>query len=185
MLFIFIILDEDGRAFVHQIYIDLRKEMLYMARVILDNKMLAEDAVQDAFINIMKKIDDISTFDKDHRAGYCIKVVRNASRNINRKAKKAAEITAPYDNLDDDIKDDSINIEDMTIMKEDIEDVVLLIAGLESKYKQPLLMKFADGISYKDISETLNITEATARKRVQRAIEKLAREVQKEGVAHG
>ena len=68
-----------------------------------------------------------------------------------------------------------IRQEELALLKSKVE-------TLESEYRNPLLMRFADNLRYKEIASLLDISDATARKRVERAIGQLVESYRKEGL---
>ena len=82
--------------------------------------------------------------------------------------------------INDDIEIESkLDIPAIIISKESIKNIEKCISNLSDKYKLPIMM-MASGYDYKSISKILGISEATARKRIERGRTKLKNILSKE-----
>ena len=70
-----------------QLYKAYRQPMMKAAMEILGDLHLAQDAVQEAFLNVMKHVDKIQKLDERHRRGYMLLASRNRARDICRRRK--------------------------------------------------------------------------------------------------
>jgi len=179
MLALFLIIDTDDCVMVERYYKSLKSEMHYVAFCILKDSSEAEAAVQEAFTRIMRHIDGFKSISEEKRSGYCFTAVRNISFNMNRKAKNMPIILSTIDEI---FADESENLESILIRQEELALLKSKVETLESEYRNPLLMRFADNLRYKEIASLLDISDATARKRVERAIGQLVESYRKEGL---
>lgn len=179
MLALILIIDTDDRVMVERYYKSLKSEMHYVAFCILKDSSEAEAAVQEAFARIMRHLDGFKSVSEEQRTGYCFAAVRNISFNMNRKAKNMKIILSP---IDDIFLDESENIESILIRQEELALLKSKVEALEEQYRHPLLMRFADNLRYKEIASLLDISDAAARKRVERAIGRLMESYRKEGL---
>lgn len=170
MLALILIIDTDDRVMVERYYKNLKSEMHYVAFCILKDASEAEAAVQEAFTRIMRNIDGFKSVSEEQRAGYCFTAVRNISFNINRRAKNMQIILSPIDEV---FADENGKLENILIQQEEYELLKNKVEALEAEYRNPLLLRFADNLRYKEIASLLDISDATARKRVERAINQL------------
>jgi len=122
----------------------------------------SEDILQDSFMDLFysKK-----TFEsEEHEKYYLIRIVINNCKTHLRKNSKRILMT------DDElsrIKSEE-NINEVSIID--------IISILPPKYKEIIILKYSENLSYKEISTILKITEVNARKRVSRAIKLLEKE---------
>ena len=134
----------------------------------------AEDAVQETFIKFYHK-DKVFNTAEDEKF-YLIRIAINASKDIIKKRIKTVK-------LDFDVQN---------IQEYESVDLVEFIQCLKPKYKEIIILKYVEEMSYKEISKMLRIQEAAARKRLQRALNELkekkgelnGREIEKDKKMH-
>ena len=164
---IILIINENDSHTIRKLYEKYSKFMFKIALDILKNSYSAEDAVQQSLIRIIENIDKIDESNEKHTRNFIGIIVRNISINIYNKNKTI------YENIDDNIEIKSkLDIPAIIINKESIKNIEKSISKLSDTYKLPLMMK-ASGYDYKTISKLLDISEITARKRVERGRTKL------------
>jgi len=125
---------------------------------ILGSKDQADDIFQETFIQFYNKVR------ADHKnmsvRGFLITIARNLCLNFKRDKKN------------------NVQIEDMEFLfktyqgyeeQEMLELVRMAIDLLEDKYKEPLVLRVYNGLSYEDIAEICNLTTVNARTMVFRA----------------
>ena len=81
---------DEQKSFVENVYLKYEQDMYKVALGILHNKQDAEDAVHDAFIQIVRNVDKIIQVDRPKLRGFLVIIIRNCSINIYRKRKKDA-----------------------------------------------------------------------------------------------
>ncbi len=140
-----------------EIYLNYRQYIYALAYKYLGDKALAEDIVHDTIIVIREKIlkKEINSCHKIGRLiGY---IVRGKSIDLIRKNKKVIyrEI------LDNEIKTESTYISRLIFNE--------AINNLPEKYRTVFVMKILEDMDYSEIANKLNLTEATVRKRLERA----------------
>lgn len=137
---------------------------------ILKNQFDAEDAVSQTFLNISKNIEKISALPCPQIEPYCVVILKNESINIIRKGRK---YTCEED-IDNLYKDDEVyNLEEDFLKTADKEILASYIDKLSEDDRNLIYLRFINELSFKQISELLDITEEAAKKRGQRIIKKL------------
>ena len=172
--FLLSIADESDHAKIEYIYHRYHDEMLRVAKARLHRRGVpnyesdAEDAVQNAFVKIVKHINkiDFSMEERSIRA-YILKIVAN----------EAISVANDYRILED-IDDLADRIEDgdffgMLRVQERYEDVVEAIQQLDERYSIPLALRCGDNMEIKAIAELLGISEKSVYTRLERARKKL------------
>lgn len=183
-MIVLIISDWDNRI-IERYYLEMNDELMGVAYSILKSHFEAEAAVQEAFTKIMTSIESFRKVPDDKKNGYCYMVVKNISINMYKKSKQDNIKVILLDDTFVEPEDDTANVENLVEYKEDIYELKRMISSLDESFRTPLMLRFAQGFSYKQIAGILNISESLARKRVQRAITKLA-EISKEATRiHG
>lgn len=144
--------------------------MFSLAFSILKNKEDTEEAVSNAFIKIMENIDKISKIKCHEIAPYCVTILKNETINIIRKNKK---YVTGEDLYMDNKKFLESSLEEELIKKYTIEDLKSHLNLLNEEEKNLLNYRYDKKLSFKEIGKSLNIPEATARKKHQRILQKL------------
>lgn len=158
--------EEDKNIFM-ELHDEYSGIMYRKAYSILKDSHLAEDAVQESFIRILKNFDNVIKKKCPQTQSYLVKIVKRVSIDVYRKRKK--QQTFPFDEREGAMIDEFINMEDMLVGKE-IETYLL---QLPKSYYIILSLKYDDGYTYKEIASILDITEENVKKRLMRARNKL------------
>jgi len=160
-------------------YNEYRFTMLHVACSVLHDQSLAEDAVHEAFIRIAKNIKRIKDNGHQTRA-FLVTIVRNVSIDMIKNYNHNLLVS-----LDDDEKaldiPDAMNVQQMVIEKIEVNAIIEIVNRLPIIYSSVFLLKYHHDYENRDISLLLNISEATVRKRLQRAKEMLAKLISKKG----
>lgn len=130
---------------------------------VLCNKDDAEDAVQETFLRYLIKSPEFSN--EEHEKAWLIKVIANISKNMIRIRLRRNMI--PFEELGEI----GVNDKDSEIFE--------LILNLPSRYNLVLILYYIEGYKTKEISDILNISEDTARKRLQKGRELLKKEFER------
>ena len=148
--------------FIENCYKLYEQKMYYVAYSILHDEGKAEDAVQEAFLKLMKHEVQFDRADSDDCKRYIITVIRNCAITIYNKTKKESE----YMYLTD--KDERME----SPVEEEIESDIswkTLMNCLPEKYYDVVECIIIKQFSTKETALKLNITEANVRKRYERA----------------
>ena len=95
-------LQEDKELFT-MIYTRYKQPMMQEAMRILKDRSLAEDAVQEAFLDIVRHFDKVRTYDERHLRGHVILVSHSKAVDICRKREHDVYIAVdPNSSLDDE-----------------------------------------------------------------------------------
>lgn len=163
---------------LEELYNSYENKMYGIAYSILNNVGQAEDAVHDAFIKLipfLESIDRVTSIKTKRLVTYTIK---NVAIDIYRKNKKESElfIKGVEESLFTENKLEVNSVKNF----EDRQLVVQLFSNLSPKYREIIRYHCYYELSYKEISEILNISEKAAAKRYERARKLLKEMVQKE-----
>ena len=129
---------------------------------------LAEDAAQETFAiacRDLMKLRDSSKFGS-WLAGIC----RNVSRQMMRKEQKLVELR------------DRPNVMNDKQTNEACEAVKEAIRLLRPKYREPIMLRYYDNLSYEQISNILGISQTAVNGRIIRAKQKIAKQLKRIGV---
>ena len=155
--------DADRQIFA-SIYNQHHSEMENAAIKILKSQNDAEDAVQNAFMQVIRHFEKIYQIPCNELSFWLISIVKNEAYMILRKQKR----TVPLEDWDD-YSNQSVDVLDYV-------GLVDLFSKLPDTYRQVLEMKSLLGYSNKEIASHLGITESAVGTRISRG-RKLLREI--------
>jgi RNA polymerase sigma-70 factor (ECF subfamily) len=163
-----------------QLYGNYKQTMFFVANKILNDKYLAEDAVHEAFLRVMKNLHKISDISCPQTKNFLVIIVKNIALTMKTlKAKKEILMA------DDDLEwaaENSYNLEDECLSKINIETIVNEIEKLPEIYKYAVYLEYMMDMNIAEISEMLSIPKETTKKRLQRGRKLLIEKIVKAGV---
>lgn len=145
---------------IYRIYSSL---ILKLCRIEMKYSYLADDVFQTTFIQFYEYSLNPKNEIKNLR-NMLITIARNACKNELKKRKLYS-----FEDIEYEVADKSYNNE------ETVKLVDKAVASLEDKYREPLVLKEYADLSYREICEILNITEAQLTMRLFRAKKALAK----------
>lgn len=160
--------DADRRAFA-AIYDRYHEKMEHTALKILKDQGDAEDAVQNAFMQVIRHFEKTFQIPCEDLPFWLISIVKNEACMILRKKKR----TVPLE----DWSGFSEKAEDVS----DYAELVALFAELPDTYRRVLEMKILLGYTDKEIAARLGITETAVSTRASRGRGLLRKILEKEG----
>jgi len=163
---------------LEQLYDAYEYKMYGIAYSILNNEGQAEDAVQDAFLKLIPHLGDINSVASVETKRLITYTIKNISIDIYRRNKKESELFTK--GVDEPVI--GKNQQGTAYIKavEDREIVVQLLSSLPSKYREIIRYRCYYGLSYREISLLLDISEKAAAKRYERGRKLLKELMEKE-----
>ena len=173
LTFLFAALESDeDRALFTEIYEQNHDRMEQTALRILKDPHDAEDAVQNAFLQVIRNFDALLEIPCKKRIFWCISIVKNEALAILRKKKKTILIIEELE------ENPAAGVEEAMSYKE----VVRLFAQLPETYRSVLEMKMILGYSGKEIAKRMGLTENTVNVRITRGRAMLREIAGREGI---
>ena len=160
--------DADRQVFT-SIYNQHHVQMENAAIKILKNQSDAEDAIQNAFMQVIRHFEKIHQIPCDELPFWLISIVKNEAYMILRKQKNIVPL------------EDWTDYSNQSVDVLDYVGLVDLFAKLPDTYRQVLEMKSILGYSNKEIAVHLGITESAVGTRVSRGRRLLKEILDKEG----
>jgi len=157
---------EDKDKFEY-IYINYKYIMLREAKNVIKDENLAEDAVHESFIKIIKIISKINTENCNQLKRFLVLIVRNKSIDMIRKANGTENI--PIDNIIDTKYDLQADILEKVVSMQGVEYLINILSQLDDLYKIPIELNIIHGYSYEEIADILDMPVNTVKSRVHRA----------------
>ena len=130
----------------------------------------AEDIVQEAFLKAFKALD---SFRGGDAKVWMLSIVRNTAMNFLRKRKSDTSI----DSGQPELADRSPDPEQGMLEEARREQVRLAIARLEPEFRETLVLRELEGLSYKEIATVLDVPAGTVMSRLSRARQRLLTEL--------
>lgn len=165
---------QEERTKFEEIYKKYGKLMKYVAYNILRDDSLAEDAVHNAFLKLIKYIDRINDVDCHKTKSFVVIVTESVSKDMYAKRKREATV-----NIEDNEQEIVIDPPDFDSI--DTQVIADAIGKLPEIYRDALILKYVHQYKDAEIGELLGISPTAVRKRLQRAKEKLVLILGEEG----
>ena len=145
-----------------------------LAYRMLGNMVEAEDAAQETFIRAYTRLD---TYDPTRKfsswllaiaSHYCVDVLRRRRMNYLSfdELPPMVELSMPR----------TTQPEQVVVSQQDASAVQRLLATLPPDYRTPVVLRYWYDMSYREIAETMGVTESTIKTRLHRARANLARQ---------
>jgi len=167
---------EEEKNNFESLYFTYRKLMFHIAKSILNDEGLAEDAVHQAFLKILKNFDKVGEISCHKTRSYVVIIVRNVAINMYNSRKRYS--TVPIEKAAFCIAEEKL---ERTYDLDSLTDAVLKLPVI---YKDALKLKYVQGFSNSEIAGMLDISEAAVRKRLERARSMLEEILRREDFAN-
>lgn len=160
------------------IYNAYRELMFRTAMSVLHNVSLSEEAVQESFLKIAKKISYFSEPVCSKSASFIVIIVRNTAIDILRKETPGASV--PFD--EEIGSAENLKMPDIgEVIYNGAGQVADIIASMDKIYGDALKLKYIYSFNNSEIAELLGISEKNAQMRVYRAKLILRRKLEEAG----
>jgi RNA polymerase sigma-70 factor (ECF subfamily) len=174
---------ERERVRIADIYEKYRYTCLHIAMKITNNRQNAEDAVEDAFIEIIKRKEKILALSCSDLLPYIVTIVKSRAINIVKKGVRISD--TPLDELEESIESAETAVDEQIINKQDFERLIAKISSLDENYKTVLEMRYILDMPNGEIAEALNTTRKNIEMRLYRAKLKLRGLIESEVKTNG
>lgn len=166
LVYLTLIDSEDETSKFEIIYERYKDLMFYVADRVLNDAEDAEDAVHQSFLKIIGVLEKIEDPLCPKTRSLIVIITERTAIDLNRRLRRRTLL--PMDGEPYGVSSGA-GIEDIPIRM----DVAAAIAALPARYREALLLKYDCGYSTAEIAQMLSMTEANARKTIQRAKAKL------------
>lgn len=167
---------EEDKSKFETLYMTYRKLMFHVANRILNDELLAEDAVHLTFLKILENFDKLEEISCHKTKSYIVTMVRNISINLYNQRKRCTTISF------EDVE--YCMTAEFTSAVEDLDHLARAVLKLPVIYKDVLTLKYVHDFSNEEIAKMLDVSEAVVRKRLERAKRKIKEILGKEESAH-
>ena len=129
----------------------------------------AEDVVQDAYVRALRFF---SSLRNDDARSWLLTIVRNTWYGRFPRANGATQTTA-YDDMTHEQRDEGPDPEALVIQQQAIEKVRRAVQELPADFREVIVLRELEGLSYKEIAAVARIPIGTVMSRLARARERL------------
>lgn len=157
--------EEDQKKF-EQLYEKYYGLMLYQARQILNDNMLAEDAMSMAFFYIAKNMDRVEEVASSRTKALLMLVVKHTAIDLVRKRQKEYSRWADLTEVEDMAAKEQADSQIGDLLEEALQQ-------LKWPYQQVIMLKYASGYNNKEIAQLLGYTVSNVEKIISRGKRKL------------
>ncbi len=177
---------EEGYNFLYQ---STYQDKLYIALKYIKNEDDAMDVLQDSYMKAFSKLDTLT--DAERFPAWLGMIVANTAKNALKRKNPVLFSDMASENEDGDLFEYQIEDEDVSVQpelafseNETKELVQEMISSLSQEQKMCVLMFHIEGISIKEIAQTLDCSENTVKSRLnygRKNLKAKAEELQKKG----
>lgn len=181
LLCIMTIQNESDRNAVEQLYRQNYKSMMYIALCILKDRSKAEDAVSQAFLRIIDKLEKFSFENCNKTRGLIGILVKDICYDMLRVESRQTPIDLTKHDLPADSEDFPY---ESLLSSENYKTLMEALGELNEKSSHILKLKYIYEYSDDEIARLLNISKENVRVRVHRAKASLLRTLKERGIDH-
>ena len=171
---------EEDKDKLTEIYEKYLGTMLSVAKSIISDNALAEDAVSDSIMTIIENLHKINDVSSHKTKAYIVIIVRSRAINLLNKQKRHPEES--FDDLE--LSDNNTSILDELTMKESCDRLIEFIKSLPKSLSDVLYLSVVMEQSNKEIMNLLNLSNDVVRKRLSRAKAQLKEKLAQEGIEY-
>src|SRR6266513_1810215 len=140
-----------------------------LARWLLRNEQDAQDVVQEAYLRAFRSF---SGFHGTNGRAWLLTIVRNTSYTLLKK-NRAVDFTTPFDEEIHATGHDSVSPATILEHSEDAQLIKEAMDELPAEFREILVLRHQEGLSYKEIADIAQIPPGTVMSRLSRARAKL------------
>lgn len=162
---------EERAREMEALYREYRSPMLGIARSILRDDGLAEDAVQQAFLKIFQNFSKIPRGDCNKTRSFFVIIIRNTAIDLYRK--RGRERVISFEDLEAPLPAFEAQPEEQLIAAQGAEALTAFLSRLEERYANLLMLRYYHGYHNKEIAEFLGMTQTQVAVGIYRGKQKL------------
>src|ERR1700731_1627395 len=140
-----------------------------LAKWLLRNEQDAQDVVQEAYLRALKSF---GGFHGSNGRAWLLTIVRNTAYTLMKK-NRAVDLTTTFDEEKHATDHESVNPSALLEQIEDAELVREAMGHLPAEFREILVLRHLEGLSYKEIADIAQIPPGTVMSRLARARGKL------------
>ena len=170
----------DDRDKVVFIYENFYSFMCYTAGQVLgQGKPEVEDAVHNAMLKIIERLDTIDVSDVTRAKNLCGIIAKNIAKD---HLKLKESNTLSLDETFGDLTSEDDEPDEIVIRRDTYEILLRAVRKLDEKYRDVCILKYVHGYKEREVAELLNISAGTVATRIHRAKQILREELRRESI---
>ena len=158
--------DENKNKFEY-IYHKYYRFMLRTASSIIRDSALAEDAVHETFVQLLKEIDSLRIDNEKSLQSYLYILTRERTIDFLRKWERRRGVLTDYENRSASF-DNFKEPEEIALTNLQLNKAVSILSDMPSIYRRTLVLR-VKGYSIREIAQITNSSESNVKTRIQRA----------------
>lgn len=162
-------METDDYLKIEELYNKYEKLLYTIAYKILNDKYLAEDAIQETFTKVINNLHKIEDINCPKARNFLVIICRNVSINMYNKKEKIYEHDISLEAVDNDYIEDNANVEKFLIDNESAKTIADAINDLQPIYRDVIVLKYIFECKNIEISEIFCISVDVVKKRLYRA----------------
>lgn len=153
----------EGKSDAYEELVDRYQRLVYsLALNYINDPGLAEDAAQEVFL---KAYTHLRSYNPEYKFSTWIsKITQNTCVDILRKRRDVSPLDDAFE-----VTDKAQTPEEAAISRERKSKLEEMIKGLDTKYRDPLMLYHASGLKYDQIAEMLKVPMSIVKNRIFRA----------------
>ena len=148
-----------------------------LARWLTRDEMYAEDVVQEAYLRAFKHF---GSFHAGDGRPWLLAIVRNTCYTL-MQHKRSPELIIPLDDELHEIESKDLNPEALLLQSADTEMVRQALEDLPVEFREVIVLRELEGLSYKQIADVAEIPLGTVMSRIARARKRLQQSLASRG----
>ena len=172
-IFLAMLGSEEDRERFTMLYETHEKRLYAVALKILENPTRAEDAAQQAWLQVLRNWERVSALDWDTVGRYLVVAAKNAALDLLKKERWNTSLPEDWDAPSPQAD------------QGEYAHLVALILALPEAYRRVLELKFVEEESNREIARRLGLKESTVSTQIQRGRKLLLDAMEREGYCYG
>lgn len=180
MMYLSIIETPEERSLFEQLYYTYRKQMFFVANGILNDEILAEDALQEAFMGIAKQIALFRDMPGSKAKAYVLTAAKHAAINVGKQEERFQKYQTIFD--DTALVSHQDQVLNEQIYRETCQTLRSVISALPAFQRDILMLRYSLDMNCSQIANALGKNASTVRKELSRTRKALRKACKKEGI---
>ena len=160
-------ISESDKRLVESLYDKYHRLMLYVANQMLGDYAMAEDAVSESLIKMIRHREKLRDVSSCQTKAYIIKIVKTTSLTL--LTQKALRSLEPDDLLEDS-PEGGINVLNDLVVQEGCHTIMKAVQSLHSTLKDVAYLSLVHELKHDEIAHALDISVSASKKRLSRAM---------------
>mgnify|MGYP000020713998 CR=1 FL=1 len=170
LIYLFMLESDEEKHLFKELYERYGNAMLRVAqRYFPSDLTAAEDAVQNAWLKVIKNFSKIQEDSSNKRGAYLVTIVKNESISLLRKQRQDISL------------DEMLVAEQENTTEDSKSSIIEIIRNMPEVYRAVLELRFVEELSTREISKLLHLSESAINTRIHRGRALLIKKLREEG----